>query len=190
MSPTTVVGIDPGRHGAAFALSVGANDRWVPVSALRLPYQNFGKRDELDCAAVAEWISSLGPVTLVAVEAVGHRRNSPSAFADNQLSGRVGELVGAVKVLQGQGVVTRWRRVYPVQWYAAAGVKIEKVHGEKAADRKKRLTAAVVAFAKKQYPGAVLVPARCKSPHDGLVDALGLAHWAARTVLAEDDEDE
>lgn len=37
--------------------------------------------------------------------------------------------------------------------------------------------AAAIAFCRREYPSAILIPPRCRKPHDGIADALCIGHF-------------
>lgn len=187
-----LVGIDPGSDGALFAMT------YDPVTGVRsagdglvLPMVDVGTRvREADIAAIADWLAEQKP-DLVAVESVGymparHRKGgdagggSFSGFGEAILTGRFRELVGMLKALK-----IPYEQPKPQQWQKVLGLKVQAVKGESRDDRQKKVKAAVRAFCQRRYPSAALVPVRCRVPHQGLVDALAMAHWAS-TLSAPD----
>lgn len=183
-----VVGCDAGGDGAFYALD-WTGTRWNPAESLVMPMVDVGKRvREVDVPAVADWLSALTPSpSLLVIEEVGYLPSgegksgfSGGAFTAAILTARYERLIGMLQTLR----TIPYRPVKPSTWPGTLGIRVSPVKGEPRKDKKKRIKAATLAFVRQSYPSAGLVPPRCRVPHDGLADALALAHLATM-ILAE-----
>lgn len=179
MAPV-VIGCDPGSTGYLCALdTVTSTVEW-----LAMPFIETGKRvSEVDIGAVVDWLTPRAPAYFT-LEDVGFMPAAKSGFggsgfSDSILSRRVGELVGMLKTLR----TIPYEMVPASKWHKMLDIGIVKITGEKHGARKKRIKAAVVAWCGRRYPGVSLIPGRCKTPQDGMADALALAHVAATKCL-------
>lgn len=180
----TVVGCDPGGGGAFYELNYAAPVGWVAGTYLQMPMIGTGKRiEKVNVRAVADWLSALKTKpTLLALEDVGYMPSGRTfgggggGFSSAILTARVNQLIGMLDTL---GTVP-YEMVQPRRWQSVLGIKLATVKGEKHADRRKRVKAAVQDYVRRRYPTARLIPDRCRVPDDGLVDALAIADYAAR----------
>lgn len=176
-----VVGIDPGSDGYLCALNTGTG----AATFLPMPFLETGKRiAEVDIVTTVDWLNGLVDPKYVVLEDVGYMPAGKAGFAgsgfsDSILSRRVGELVGMLKTLK----TIPYEMVGSRKWHSELGIVIAKVANEKHAARKKRIKAAVVAWCGRRYPTVSLIPGRCKTPQDGMADALAMAHLAATKCL-------
>lgn len=191
-----VVGCDPGGDGALF--SVSASDGIVtPGGYLMMPMRSTGARVErVDVAAVADWLSALGPVSLLVLENVGYMPSGRAggAFASSILTARVNQLIGMLDTMRS----VPYELVQPRVWQSDLGIKIqpsnksksppktedqdEKAKRANSAERRRKIKAAVMDFVRRRVPTANLVPPRCRVPHDGLSDALAMAVWGVNKM--------
>lgn len=177
----SVVGIDPGSDG--YLCHLGTE---LPrAEFLPMPFIETGKRiSEVNIGVIADWLQSLQGLQYVVLEDVGYLPAGKSGFvgsgfSDSILSRRVGELVGMLKTLK----KFPYEMVASRKWHSELGITIAKVANEKHAARKKRIKAAVVAWCGRRYPTVSLVPGKCRTPQDGMADALAMAHLAATRCL-------
>jgi crossover junction endodeoxyribonuclease RuvC len=165
--PSIVLGIDPGLDGAIAAL----NPAGEVVAARPMPVL-AGRRREIDAGWIVGWLYRIeeteGGFALAVVEKVHAmpKQGVSSSFAFGLGYGQVLGVLAALKV----PVVL----VTPQQWKGAilAGTAKDK--------------AAAIAYCRRRWPEVSLVPDRCRTPHDGLADALCLAEFARRQLVGED----
>lgn len=156
-----IAGIDPGQKGGIAILWV---DRML---AQAWPTPMHGK--EPDVAAIMQLFAAQC-VNSVAIEQVGAmpKQGVASTF---QFGTGYGMLLGALKASQ-----LPHYRVLPQAWkkVVLAGTAKDK--------------AAAIAFCRNAHPTLQLTPPRCRTPHDGMADAVCLAHWLARTLAGKGGE--
>lgn len=174
------VGIDPGAEGALYAVNhIPMTDDTLPAEHLLMPMVDVGKRvREVDVAVVHEWLKEVS-ADFVVLEDVGYMPAGKSGFkssgfGEGILTGRVRELVGMLKAVR-----LRYELVVPRVWQGDLKIKVSKVTGEDREKRKKRVKAAVQDYVRRRYPTATLMLPRGRTVHEGLADALALAHWGA-----------
>ncbi len=145
------VGIDPGKSGGLAAIG-------DTIGAIRMPLS--GK--DIDCRTVRDFLVDHRP-DLVVIERVGAM---PGQGVTSMFS--FGESYGAVK-----GVVDAMEIPYilvlPKAWKkkVLAGTKKDK--------------AAAINFTRSRYPEINLLPGKCRTPHDGIADAVCLAYYGKLT---------
>lgn len=190
-----VIGCDAGGDGALYELTFDPLTGWNPGDFLVMPMVDVGKRiREVDIPVVADWLLAR-PCTLFMIEAVGYMPSGVSAdgaagdsgsgfkgggFGAAILTARYERLIGMLQTLR----TIPFQSVRPSSWPTKLKIKVAKTPGETRPARKKRIKAATLAFVKQRYPTAILLPPRCRVPHEGLVDALAMAHYAT-VVVAE-----
>ena len=186
-----VVGVDPGGSGGMYALKKEARtDNWEPGRSLVMPMVDVGKRvRDVDIKAIVGWFEELAeqyqePVSLVVLEDVGYMPASATGFGsgygDSILSGRYNQILGMIKTLDMPRELPK-----PQTWQSKLGVKVPRVKGEKAVDRKRTIKQTITAFVLNRYPTAVIIAPGCRTIHDGLVDALALAHYGAMKLTGQ-----
>jgi crossover junction endodeoxyribonuclease RuvC len=152
-----LIAIDPGfKGGIAYCEQIRGG---LVVSAIKMPMA--GK--DIDISAIAGLVKDVRPNWAV-VEKVG--------------------------AMPGQGVVSMFRFGMGygqiLGCLAACGVPVELVtpqrwKGRILAGTKKDKDAAV-AYCRRVFPSISLIPARCRSPHDGIADALCLLEYGRREL--------
>lgn len=150
-----IVGIDPGLEGGVALLS--ASERWA------VPLPHLGKE-----MAVRELLALLPPpseVSAVIVERLGVRPKQSAQSGATQGTNH-GRITGA---LEAMGYPLRLVR--PQDWKAKVlrGTKKDK--------------ADAIAFVQRAYPDINLIPGRCRTPQDGLADAVCLAEYGKTLMI-------
>ncbi len=155
------IGIDNGVSGALAAINAFSQI----IALLPMPIQKARKGNEIDVAAVWRWIDDLGAregITAILEEPGG----SKSAKAATSMAGSFHAL-RTILTLKG----IRWHRVTPQKWQR------EMFPGCKAGDTKPR----ALELSRRLWPDdGFLATPRCKTAHDGLIDAALLAEWARK----------
>lgn len=150
---TCFVGIDPGLHGGIAVLNEPAE-----VSFAIMPV-NGGVicTSALRSYFYNDWSSEHN--TRIIIEKVGAmpKQGVSSTF---KFGMGYGQLIGMCQTLE-----LPFTLVTPQAWKKAvlAGT-----------DKSKE---AAIAFCRREYPNVNLIPERCRVPHDGIADALCLAHY-------------
>lgn len=152
-----LMAFDPGFHGGiAYIETVRGG---MTVSAIKMP--TAGK--EIDVNAIADLIKEVKPTRAV-IEKVG--------------------------AMPGQGVVSMFRFGMGygqlLGCLAACGVSTELVtpqrwKGRVLAGTKKDKDAAI-SYCRRVFPSISLIPPRCRTPHDGIADALCLLEYGRREL--------
>ena len=157
------IGIDNGVSGALAAISPHSQI----IAVLPMPTLKARKGNEIDIAAVWQWLDNLGRDKItVTIEEPG---GSKSAKASTSMAGSFHAL-RAVCVLKG----IRWHRVTPQAWQK------DMLPGCKSGDSKPR----ALALARQLWPSeSFLASDRCRVAHDGIVDAAIIAEWSRRKNL-------
>jgi hypothetical protein len=157
----TYVGIDNGVSGALAVVHRGED----PVM-LVMPVQRARKGNEVDVGAVEYWLKKHAPSATLVLEEPG---GSKSAKAAASMAGSFHALRSVAEMMG-----YRWHRITPQQWQKVM------LPGCKAGDTKER----ALAKARQLWPGASwLATDRCRTAHDGLVDAALIAEFARITRL-------
>lgn len=146
-----VLGIDPGQKGG-IAFITDFHSEAVPMPMI-------GK--DFDVPAIMEIIRTKS-VELVVIEKV-HGMPGQGVRSTFTFGYGVGVIVGTVETL---GLPLRW--VTPQAWkkIVLAGTGKDKD--------------AAIAHVRQAYPGVALVPPRCRTPHDGIADAVCIAEYGRR----------
>lgn len=155
-----VVGIDPGKSGGVALIT--------PSGASGLPMPLVGK--EIDGRYLAQWLRRVGP-ELVIVEKVGAARvnGRPQGGTSMFTFGTgFGKLLG---VLEAVGIPHRL--VTPQTWKS---VVLKGTAKDKAA---------AIEFVHRAYPLVDLMPGRCRTPQDGIADAVCLAEYGRQLMTRE-----
>ena len=144
------LGIDPGGAGGIAVISTDY--------ATSCPMLMAG--DAVDGAAIARWIAHFGKINLCAIELNGAMpgQGVSSMF---KFGLRTGVVIGIVQALQIPLIMVR-----PQAWKKRilAGQPHDK--------------AGAISWCRSRYPEVALVLPRCRTPHDGMADALCLAEYA------------
>jgi len=186
MTGRKVMGVDPGGHGAFYELDE-VDGKWVPGRYLLMPFEESEARvKDVDVSAVIDFIADTH-YDLIVLEDVGYMPSGEGgtgfkggAFTACILTSRVRDLLGMFKTLNRlKRTSDECRMVRTLTWQGALGIRLMRIAKEKREKRKKRIKAAVLTWVQTAYPDAQLVPQGCRVPHDGLVDALAMAHYAA-----------
>lgn len=196
-----VIGIDPGGSGALYALQADGAGGWKPLDVLLMPFMDVGlTKPELDLVAVRDWIRGLEAreahrCVMFVLERVGYMPGG-SGFTDSVLTERTAEIWGMLKTMD----LPR-ERVRPTDWQKVVlGGKLpssrpnKSTAGQKEKDpdkaktkaaraakdaRRKQIKAAVMDFCIRRYgSGAVSAPGTAVARHEGVADALAIAHYA------------
>jgi crossover junction endodeoxyribonuclease RuvC len=148
-----VIGIDPGIKGGIVLLEWGTPIELIPIPTI----QNL-----IDGAALAASLASMKP------DLVGLER--AQAMPDQGVVSMFNYGVGYGTVLGIlQGMRIKHRTVRPQEWqkWAFSQLKVKREDPKGSA----------LAVAKALYPGAAIIPPRCRVPHQGIVDALLIAGY-------------
>jgi hypothetical protein len=150
-----VVGVDPGLRGAMVCIEDGQvhEARFLPA-----------RGNVLDVREVMRWFADLQPDLTVIEGYLAVRRQALTALVTG--ASNFGRLVASVEAI---GVA--YSVVDCHTWQRAVGAK------EGRGDAKDRALARV----RKLYPRAPVIPKGCRVPHDGIVDAILIAHFARLT---------
>lgn len=152
-------GIDPGQKGgiAIYDAKLLLAQAW--------PMPLHGK--EPDVAAIMRLFASKC-VAAIAIEEVGSMPGQGVA-STFQFGTGYGMLLGAIAASQ-----LPHHRVRPQAWkkVVLAGTAKDK--------------AAAIAYCQRAHPTLQLVQPRARKPHDGMADAVCIAHWLARTLTGRD----
>jgi crossover junction endodeoxyribonuclease RuvC len=167
--PDCVVGIDPGlRGGLACVLLSGE-----VVMAETMPV--FGSKPRtVDGITLARWVGEVhdllggGEIALAVVEKAQYHPGQQGRF---EYGVGYGTILGVLIAL---GVPIDLAS--PAKWQNAILGRRPKGSDPKAA---------ALAYAARRFPGVALVPPGCRTPHDGIGDALCLAEFARRLALGE-----
>jgi len=148
------IGIDPGLEGGIALLS--PSDRW----AAPLPHR--GK--EVDVRALVDALPPPSEVACVMVERLGVRPGQSAQSGATQGTNH-GRITGALEVAG-----------YPVRLVRPQDWKDRVLRGTK------KDKADAIAFVQRAYPDINLIPGKCRTPQDGLADAVCLAEWGRLTL--------
>ncbi|MGP5563742.1 hypothetical protein [Vreelandella alkaliphila] len=155
---TIIVGIDPGLKGGISCIDT---EGWTWAE----PLPHIGK--EVDMHSILSTLAPPDVVESVIVERLGIR---PGQSAQSGATQGInwGRLIGGLEVA-GYSI----RLVRPQDWKAKVlrGTKKDKSDA--------------IAFVSRAYPGVNLKPGKCRTPQDGLADAVCIAEYG-RHLLAQD----
>lgn len=162
------LGIDPGINGGLAYISHQGGG----ASAIRMPtVRGMDGRARLDLNAIANSLRRIGPSYAV-IELVspapceGRSQGVTGMFSFGR---GYGELLGILATL---GIVTV--EIRPQAWKKLVLPPLLTEADKQAA--KDDPKAASLAFVARKYPEVCLIPPRCRKPHDGIADAVCLAH--------------
>lgn len=166
MSQLLYIGVDNGISGGFSAVSEAHG---LLIDAIPMPVIKSGKRNEVNVREVFHWISAvtcgnLSNATYVIEEPGG----SKSAQAARSMAGSF----HAVRAIFDMKFLN-WHRITPQKWQKA-------ILGKTCGDTKQR----AFVLAKELWPEEKwLATTRCKTPHDGMIDAALIAEYARRNNL-------
>jgi crossover junction endodeoxyribonuclease RuvC len=145
------VGCDPGLHGGCAVI----DDVSRTAAAIPMPVSG----GEVDSAALADWIRSLGGDCVAAVERVSSmpKQGVASTFKFGTGWGMVRGVLATLRVSTLLVTPQAWKKV------VLAGTQKDKD--------------AAISWCRQAYPSVNLVLERCRVPHDGLADALAIAEF-------------
>ena len=162
----TTIGIDNGVSGGLVALSPHSKI----ISMLPMPVLKARRGNEIDIAAVWQWMDALGDrsrITAIIEEPGG----SKSARAATSMAGSFHAL-RALCVIK----AIRWHRVTPQAWQRVM------LPVCKAGDTKGR----ALALARQLWPDeSFRASARCRIAHDGMVDAAIIAEFGRTSSMSK-----
>jgi len=162
MNDRLVVGIDNGLTGGMCALCPVSGN---VVATAVMPVKKNGKRNEICAAALVDWIICLDLLVdkVVVEESPAH---APSAASLSSMSISFGKMVGAFEVTG-----FRVERVMVRDWQ-------REMLGKKIPQGMTKPLA--LAYARRRWPDQNwLASARCKTPHDGIIDAALIALYGS-----------
>ncbi len=153
------IGIDNGISGAIAAIAGnGQLFEWHPM-----PIQRARKGNEIDVVALAAIIDRLTDCTMapeVVVEEPGGSKSAKAAVSMAASFHAIRALLDLRKM--------RWHRVTPQEWQR------EMLPGSKSGETKAR----ALELARRLWPREKwLATERCRTPHDGAIDAAIMAEW-------------
>ncbi len=156
-----IVGIDPGVGGALCSME----DDGTIDELINMPTIKDGKNTLVDCDKLADWIRPLGRQTnLVVLEKVGARpgQGACSGFSFGRTLGRIEGVLIAMNFRYEFPTPQRWKKVV--------------LEGT---DKSKE---AAIAYVRRRWPDAQLIPDGCRVPHDGRAEAILLAEFGRRLL--------
>jgi hypothetical protein len=161
-----IIGIDNGVTGALVALSPHSKI----IAMLPMPIQKARKGNEIDIAAVWEWIYATAGAISAITAIIEEPGGSKSSKAATSMAGSFHTL-RALLVLKG----IRFHRTTPQAWQKVM------LPGCKSGDTKPR----ALSTARQLWPEETFLASdRCRTPHDGLIDAALIAEFARRTCIS------
>jgi crossover junction endodeoxyribonuclease RuvC len=162
-----IAGIDPGLKGGLALLGDDV------AEAVPMPTLAAGKTREIDCAEVMAWLFLAEP-DLVILERV---HAMPASYTDSQ--GKTVKTQGITSTFNfgmGYGMVRGvlhslaipHKLILPRRWkdLVLQGLPHDKT--------------GAIQFTQNNYPSIDLQPGRCRTPQDGLADAVCLAHFGVQ----------
>lgn len=152
------VGVDNGLSGGLCAI----DQQGRPYRYARMPVKEFRGRNVMDLAEVVVWLQRLETRVRLVVEEAPHHGDSASAI--RSLGIGYGKLLALEDILRYDITV-----VAPKTWQAQM---LPKGRGN--------TKARALAAAKQLAPEEDWIPPRCRTPHDGVVDAYLMACWAQK----------
>jgi hypothetical protein len=158
--PSVVIGIDNGVDGGLCALDFETSQI---IEYTVTPSARYGKKNEVDCDAVTKWLRRLscGTDAVVAIEEPLH--HAPSSQSMRSMGISFGKYIG---ICQALGLPLH--RVQVLDWQ-------RKMLGRVPAGKTKVFA---LQAANKLWPEqSWLASNRCRTPHDGIVDAALVAKY-------------
>ncbi len=148
----TIAGIDPGKDGGIVVIDSRSN-----VPTYKMPVVGA----DVDFGQLCVLLQG---VDLAIVEQVASmpKQGVVSVFSFGKSYG------GVLGVLAAMAIPTELVR--PQEWRRRLNIP-------KGSDK-----SAVLAWAKRRYPGVELIQPGCRVPHAGIVDALGIAHYGMQGI--------
>ncbi len=142
-----IVGIDPGKKGALACIGDLEDAILMPLS---------GK--DIDGRAIRDFLIKTQP-DLVYIEKVHSmpKQSSQSGFTFGEAYGTVKGIVDAMEIPYVLVTPQAWKKK------VLAGTKKEKQDA--------------IEFCRRRYPNIDLIPGRCKTPQDGIADAVCIAQF-------------
>lgn len=161
------IGIDNGLTGALVALSTQPG--LAPVAILTMPTRGKAKGNEVDAAAINDWLYKLGRADGITVILETPGKHSPGA----QALCSMWDSYGAIRsILECRGI--RHHRITPQAWQKVMLVGCAKGDTKPAA----------LAKARQLWPSeSWLATPRSTVPHAGIVDAILLAEFGRQRNL-------
>lgn len=152
-------GIDPGKTGALVLLRPNGTS-----VVLRMPVKPDGK--SIDGKAISAWLLE-HEVTHAVVEKIGARGHRDAQGKSIRNAGNEFRFAIGVGVIHGclDSMNVQYKTIQPMTWKT-------KVLGRRGLDKK-----AAIAFAQEKWPGVNLKPGQCRTPQDGIADAVCLADY-------------
>jgi crossover junction endodeoxyribonuclease RuvC len=161
-----IIGIDPGKNGGLAVIERLSKESFDVVDVLQMPIGG----DEIDFEAVANWVwehDARSESCVGIMEKVG-------AMPGNGVTGMfkfgksVGGIIGVFAAL-----MVPLRQVTPMAWkkIVLAGM-----------DWKNNGKGVAIDYVRMAYPEVCIIPKGCRKPHSGIVDAICIAEYYAKTL--------
>ena len=156
--PEMIVGVDNGLDGGLCALS---NFDGSVIDKTAMPCQQRSKKREIDIRKVNEWLSDLNtPFVLAIEEPLAHAKSSQAV---RSMAISFGKLLGMAECKE----------------YEVARISVQKWQKKMLGFIPKGMTKiAALNTAERMAPAENwLKNKRCRTPHDGMIDAFLIAHY-------------
>lgn len=182
-----VAGADPGKHGAIVLLSTAYNPaRIASDDIIQLPVRR-DKIGKLDTIHIWENLLPYAPRIDLYVQEDVHALFGSSAAGTFEFGDANGALRTVLQLLglYNNNSIAQVLAVAPKLWQKHAWKPQHIVYlddKDKLGRKKKDTKATSMAAAKDLFPGVSFVPKRARIPHDGLIDAALIAHYALRVI--------
>lgn len=182
-----VAGADPGKHGAIVLLSTAYNPaRIASDDIIQLPVRR-DKIGKLDIIHIWENLLPYAPRIDLYVQEDVHALFGSSAVGTFEFGDANGALRTVLQLLglYNDNSIAQVLAVAPKLWQKHAWKPQHIVYlddKDKLGRKKKDTKATSMAAAKDLFPGVSFVPKRARIPHDGLIDAALIAHYALRVI--------
>lgn len=182
-----VAGADPGKHGAIVLLSTAYNPaRIASDDIIQLPVRR-DKIGKLDTIHIWENLLPYAPRIDLYVQEDVHALFGSSAVGTFEFGDANGALRTVLQLLglYNDNSIAQVLAVAPKLWQKHAWKPQHIVYlddKDKLGRKKKDTKATSMAAAKDLFPGVSFVPKRARIPHDGLIDAALIAHYALRVI--------
>lgn len=186
-----ILGADPGKHGGVVLLSASYNPLHIaPDDILMFPVKKTEEGD-LDIMDIWNTIAPYRDQILLYVQEDVHALFGSSANGTFEFGAAVGALYATLQLLSATSNLNSKAevvRVAPKVWqklvWKPSYVVIDKkksTAGRKKTDTKATSTNAAAVL----FPGVSFTPKRCRTVHDGLVDAALIAYYGLRKEFCE-----